>query len=95
MRESSYKIPEGKLVKVKLQVSSGQIENVKILGDFFLHPEETIVSIEDSLLGAPVDKNIIELRISRTLTETNASLVGATAKDIAKAILMAWNASES
>ncbi len=95
MRESSYKIPEGKLVKVKLWVSSGQIENVEILGDFFLHPEETLVSIEDSLLGAPADESIIELRISRTLTEANASLVGATAKDIAKTIMMAWNANES
>ncbi|MHA3963247.1 MAG: lipoate protein ligase C-terminal domain-containing protein [Candidatus Thorarchaeota archaeon SMTZ1-45] len=94
MRESSYKIPDGKLVKVKLQVSVGQIENIKILGDFFLHPEEAIQNIEEALIGAPEDENIIETRISNTLAEMEASFIGATARDIAKTIMIAWEAND-
>ena len=55
MLEANYKVPGGKLVKVKLDVSSGKINQVRILGDFFLHPEETILTIEDSLIGCHND----------------------------------------
>lgn len=89
MQESSYKVPEGKLVKVKLWASSGEISDVRILGDFFLHPEETIQRIEDSLIGLRVEEKPIENMIARILEESEAILIGATAKDIAKTIIMA------
>ena len=92
LHESSYKIPGGKLVKVKLETSSGTIVEVKILGDFFLHPEETLHEIEDSLVGTTADETSIEKTITQTLTEFDATLIGATAADIAKTIMMAWKA---
>ncbi|MFW9976016.1 MAG: lipoate protein ligase C-terminal domain-containing protein [Candidatus Thorarchaeota archaeon] len=91
MQESSYKVPGGKLVKIKLQTSADTIGAVKILGDFFLHPEETILKIEESLIGIGAQERVIEERISQTLKEFDATLVGVTAADIAKTILMAWN----
>ncbi len=91
MQESSYKVPGGKLVKIKLQASADRIGVVKILGDFFLHPEETILRIEESLIGIGAQERVIEERISQTLKEFDATLVGVTAADIAKTILMAWN----
>ena len=90
LRKSSYKIPGGKLVKIKLGISSGKIAEVKVLGDFFLHPEETLLKIEDSLVGSSSDETSIENTIAQTLTESNATLIGATAADIAKTIMMAW-----
>jgi hypothetical protein len=91
MRESSYKIPGGKLVKVKLRIASGKIEEVKILGDFFLHPEETILRIEEALIGSTEDETYLEETIEKKLIETEATLIGASAADIAKTILMAWD----
>ncbi len=90
MLESSYKVPGGKLVKVKLQTSMGKIDAIKILGDFFLHPEETILKIEESLIGVGTQERVIEKRIFQTLKEFDATLVGVTARDIAKTIMMAW-----
>ena len=90
MRESSYKIPGGKLVKVKLKIACGRIAEVQLLGDFFLHPEETLQVIEDSLVGSPPDKTAIEKLIDEIMLESDAILIGATAADIAKTILMAW-----
>jgi lipoate-protein ligase A len=90
MQESSYKIPGGKLVKVKLVISSGKIGKLMILGDFFLHPEETLQRIENSLIGSRADKTSIENTISQVLEESDATLIGATAADIAKTVLMAW-----
>ena len=91
MRESSFKIPGGKLVKVKLQVSSGKIAEVTILGDFFLHPEEALQKIEESLIGTIVDETSIGNIIAQTLVDSGATFIGATASDIAKTIMMAWD----
>ncbi|MFX1560587.1 MAG: lipoate protein ligase C-terminal domain-containing protein [Promethearchaeota archaeon] len=89
MRESSFKVPEGKLIKVKLWVSSGEISEIKILGDFFLHPEETLLQLEDSLIGLTADITTIEKTIVNALKDS--TLIGATAADIAKTIMMAWD----
>lgn len=91
MLRSSYKIPDGKLVKVKLWVDSGKIEQITILGDFFLHPEETIQAIENSLTGAELNATSIENLISRVMSESDATLIGATPKDLASVIMMARN----
>jgi lipoate-protein ligase A len=90
LNKSSYKIPGGKLVKVKLDTSSGKISDVKILGDFFLHPEETLQRIEESLIGSTADETSVENIVAQALTESDATLIGATAADIAKTIMMAW-----
>ena len=91
MLEANYKVPGGKLIKVKLSVSSEKIDQVRILGDFFLHPEETILAIEESLIHSNIDENSIEKTIERILNESDATLIGATAADFSKTILMAWD----
>jgi lipoate-protein ligase A len=91
MRESTYKVPDGKLLKVKLQVVSDNIAEVKILGDFFLHPEDTILKIEEALIGLPYDQTSVTKTIDVILKESGATLVGATAADIATTIMMAWD----
>ena len=90
MLEANYKIPRGKLVKVKLNVSFEKIDRVQILGDFFLHPEESIMSIEEALVGCQKDVKLIELIIVEKLEDLEAMLIGATAADFAKTVIMAW-----
>jgi hypothetical protein len=47
MGDSIYKVPGGKLLKIKLTPSEGRIRAIVIKGDFFLHPEETLIALED------------------------------------------------
>ena len=47
---ASRKIPGGKMVKVSVEYGY-VLENVKITGDFFLHPEESIEDIERAVLS--------------------------------------------
>ncbi len=89
MRESSFKVPDGKLIKVKLRIESGKISEIKILGDFFLHPEITLLHLENSLVGSKADVTTIEKTINNALKD--ATLIGGTAADIAKTIMMAWD----
>jgi hypothetical protein len=91
LREASFKIPDGKLVKVKLKVSSGKITELKILGDFFLHPEEVIMKIEEELVGAQHDLVLLQTIIDEVLNNEEATLIGASSSDIAKTIIMAWD----
>jgi len=90
MQEASYKIPGGKLVKVKLSVISEKIDQVRVMGDFFLHPEETIQVIEESLIGCKQDENSIRILIEQILKNSEATLIGAAASDFSKTIMMAW-----
>lgn len=91
MLSSSYKIPGGKHVKVKLWVHVEKIERITILGDFFLHPEETIQEIEKALIGTELSATSIESIISKVIRESNASLIGATPEDVATTIMIAWD----
>lgn len=90
MLHASYKVPNGKLLKVKLEPISDKIGEVKILGDFFLHPEETILSIEDALVDCKLDSEEIEDIIQAILNEHAATLIGATPADFSKTIMIAW-----
>jgi len=89
MGNSIYKVSGGKLLKIKLTPSEGRILAIVIKGDFFLHPEETLAALEEFLAGKELDEVILAADIQHFLDESGAKLVGASAADIAKAILMA------
>jgi len=50
------KVKGGKLVRVKVKSKCGLIEDVKITGDFFAHPEEGLEEMERELRGTSIGK---------------------------------------
>jgi len=80
---SIKKIAGGKLIRVDV-VYSGQIERVKITGDFFLHPEELITVIEESLAGAeiPLSKGLLVEHLEAVLKNNNATVIGFSPEDL-------------
>jgi len=86
---TSYKIPDGKMVKVRVDVKNDSIQGITILGDFFLHPEDTLVEIEEELVGIVLEEESITNVIQRVLDTNSAVLIGASARDLAKAIMSA------
>jgi len=91
--KSSKKVKGGKLLKIEALFKEGSIVDIKITGDFFLHPEETISKIEQSLKGEKVGAQIAA-NITKVLSENSASLIGITEKDVEEAIVEAFNTSE-
>ncbi len=89
-KTAKYKIPGGKLVEVKVEYQA-EIENVEIFGDFFIHPEESIQRIEESLLGLDVkeDEETIANIIEKVVAKNNIEMIGVTPEGIAHAIVMA------
>ena len=89
MGQSTYKVPGGKMLKIQLSMSDEIIDHVTIMGDFFLHPEETVLKLEENLKGMKPERETLTEVIQKVLDENDALLIGAEAKDISEAIILA------
>lgn len=84
---SDYKAPLGKMLRVRLTEKDGRIESVKLSGDFFLVPEESLPKLEKMLEDVRMDENELKLLIDRFFRGTNAHGLGISPDDFVKAIL--------
>jgi len=62
----------GKIVKIELayKQESQLIHSIKITGDFFLHPEETIDQLEQGLCGVKLEKDDLKNKIQLVLKDS-------------------------
>jgi hypothetical protein len=44
------------------------VQSIKITGDFFLHPEETLDLIESEIVGTKLEKNLIKNKLESLLS---------------------------
>jgi len=60
-----------KLLKIELKFAenSRRIHSIKITGDFFIHPEETIETLEAGLVGIKLEKESLSNKISSVLKD--------------------------
>ena len=84
MRSIDYKVPGGKLLRLKARTENGRIEEIKINGDFFVYPETAIEDIEIFLNN----QNIADLadRLNRFIKEKNIRIIGFTPADLEQAL---------
>ncbi len=87
--EHILKVEGGKMLRVRGSVSDGRISSVTITGDFFLHPEDVIESIESSLQGALLERETVLAVVANELV--GATLVGATEEDVTDLVMMLEN----
>jgi len=76
-----------KLIRVFLEYNerSRTIHAIKITGDFFIYPEESIEKLEGSLVGSKLERDIIRQRIDVALK--NSEVFGFDNESITEAIL--------
>jgi lipoate---protein ligase len=86
-RSADYKAPGGKLVRIRLIEEDGRIQSVKITGDFFLIPEESIGKLEKMLADAPLREQELRLLVDRFYRATQAQGAGVASDDFVKALL--------
>ncbi len=84
------KVPAGKLVIIKVSYSD-KIERIQILGDFFIHPEESLSHIEDALVGSMINstKEEFSAQVSKVVDKEKIEMIGVTADAIGEALVMA------
>ena len=84
-----YKIPNGKLVVIDLDLVDGVFSNVILSGDFFLSPEVALGWMTAAIEGQPssITANVLAKRIQAAMV--GAELLGITAEGVAIAVLRA------
>jgi len=81
IKRLDYKVPGGKLIRIKADLENGQIRVIAISGDFFIHPEDVLTGLEDSLKGILVsDVHALSDAIDSALAA--ATLIGFSKQDI-------------
>ena len=81
-------MPNGKLLKVTVELKKDIIKDIQIKGDFFMHPEEAIEIIENAIRGKKIDKKL-EKVIEKVFTDKNIEAYGLDSKSIFEAIKVA------
>lgn len=87
MLAADYKAPGGKLLRIRLREEHGIIRSVKITGDFFLVPEDSLPKLEKMLEDVPMQEAELKLLVDRFFRGTGAQGLGITPNDFVKAIL--------
>jgi len=84
---ASQKVKEGKVVKVEVEYSE-VITKLRITGDFFLHPEEILEKIEQSMFGMKKDAGIeiFASKIHMTVSAHGAQMIGVSPESLALVI---------
>ena len=77
------KIPGGKLVRLDVTFSN-RIENLKITGDFFLHPEEMLDVLVNACIGLPIpfDAETLKKNLNLAMQNMNAEFIGVAIEDL-------------
>ena len=84
-RRAQKKVPGGKLVRIDAVCEGHHLTNIRITGDFFVHPEGALANIERDLEARDLSGNEPDLeRLVETMIVANeARLIGFGAKDVA------------
>jgi len=63
-----------KLIKISMSYDDKKnvIDSIKITGDFFIHPEETIETLESNLVDTKLERNEISKKVEESLKDSEA-----------------------
>jgi len=88
--KSVYKVPNGKLLKIILDYDekNNSINSVRITGDFFAYPEESIEIMEDELKNTVLERTPLLEKIQSSIKEHKIQFIGLHAEGLAEGILM-------
>ncbi len=89
---ADYKVPGGKLLRVRLTLDESQsppvVDSLTLTGDFFMHPEDAIDDLEARLIGTPLRADDLQ-RAAEGFFDTDVQVVGAQPRDFVHVIMAA------
>jgi lipoate-protein ligase A len=82
--QAKQKVKEGKVVKVEVDCDN-VISDIKITGDFFIHPEDILDEIEKSIIGLERSASIetITSNIKSRIADRDVQMIGISPESIA------------
>ncbi|MBN2604029.1 MAG: hypothetical protein JXA91_07865 [Candidatus Thermoplasmatota archaeon] len=87
---STYKVPQGKLLKISLEYNENKelIDKISIMGDFFAYPEESIELLEKELKNVSLNENILSKKIQSIIQKYDIQFIGLDCEGLVKGIMM-------
>ena len=76
----------GKLIRIRVKFKNDKIEEIRITGDFYIYPEDSIEILEEQLKGAKIEN--VDKMIKDILE--GAEYIGIDAESLGKAVKEAW-----
>jgi len=89
-----FKVPGGKLIVAETRVERGRLARVKITGDFFMHPEESIEELEGALAGLPAERGSLEKAVKVFFGIRSVDLIGVSPGDFIHVLEMSLGATK-
>jgi lipoate---protein ligase len=86
MKRFEYKVPGGKLIRVKLEIEDNIIRSIQLTGDFFMLPENDLEELETKLIGLQSNPQQIERTVIAFFTNKKTTIAGASSSDFAYVI---------
>jgi lipoate-protein ligase A len=83
----TYKVPNGKLIKVMVEFENENIIKVQITGDFFIHPEESIDDLELALKETEYSRKNVSDIVSWFFSQDDLVAFGITPKAVVDAVM--------
>ena len=83
MKRFEYKVPGGKLLCAKVNTEDNKISFIQFTGDFFLLPETDLEDLENQLIGAVTDEDMIQKKILDFFKDRATVIAGAKPEDFA------------
>lgn len=82
--QAKQKVKEGKVVKVEIECNE-LIRNVRITGDFFIHPEDILDEIEKSIISLERSASIETMKsnIKSRIADRDVQMIGISPESIA------------
>lgn len=84
MKQIDHKVQNGKLLHVDADIRGGIIYDIRLTGDFFVHPESALARIENILKGERIEnaQSVLEFFIAKK----SIQLVGFCPLDVSDAL---------
>ena len=75
-------------MRISLEYDTTILHDIKICGDFFIHPEETVEEMERALYHLPVEATEARIKhlLDHAVHQKNAQLIGVDTASVAKLI---------
>ncbi len=64
---STFKSKKLIQVQISFDDQKNEIHSIRITGDFFLYPEDSLEQLETNLVGVKLDRNILKKKIEESL----------------------------
>jgi lipoate---protein ligase len=77
----------GKLIRIRAETKGEEILDIKITGDFFTIPKETIFHLEDALRGRSLEEEKLRATVNRFYDVEKPEMPGVGSDDIVQALL--------